>query len=153
MRDESKQLRETVQGSYFKVEDIDKEISRLEARIAHEGLDLTEEKRVMEQIRALNKSRAAVKEYSVKASSVEAKVSGMDDLDARLKELNAKLDKITADRDAERKNIGVMLGKANEETADIPALIAERKAISEVITHLREELSNVRDNWKKINDT
>jgi len=152
IRDESKQLRETVQGSYFKVEDIDKEIARLEARIAHEGLDLTEEKRVMEQIRSLNKSRAAVKEFSVKATSMEAKVSGMEDLDASLKALNAKLDKITAEKEAERKNIGAMLGKANEETSDIPALIAERKAISQVITHLREELSNVRDNWKKVKD-
>lgn len=66
MRDETRQLKETVQGSYFKVEDIDKEINRLEARIAHEGLDLSEEKRVMDQIRSLKRSRDNVAQFQKK---------------------------------------------------------------------------------------
>lgn len=66
MRDEARQLKEAIQGSYFKVEDIDKEVARLEARIAHESLELQEEKRIMEQIKALKKSRDLVKEHQAK---------------------------------------------------------------------------------------
>ena len=46
------------------VEQIDEAIAQLEHRVQHSSLTLNEEKKVLEDIRALTKSRAAVGQYS-----------------------------------------------------------------------------------------
>lgn len=85
-------------------------------------------------------------------NKAEVETSGQEELDAKLKELNAKLDENTAAREAESKKLQAVVNKASEEAADIPTLVAERKAVSEVIRVLKEELAKIRDEWKERNN-
>lgn len=76
------------------VEDIDTHIAELEHRISHDSLSLNEEKRVLEQIKALRKSRATIGELTSKVSQLEADSSAVDGLRDGIKGLDDAIDKV-----------------------------------------------------------
>jgi uncharacterized coiled-coil DUF342 family protein len=109
------------------VEQIDEAIAGLEHRVQHSSLSLNEEKKVLEDIRALTKSRAAVGQYSGKLDALAQDDSTRGELSTSLKSLDEELGKIRAREDVLRAELAAMRASEADAGADFPALLQERE--------------------------
>jgi uncharacterized coiled-coil DUF342 family protein len=152
MKNAARALKDQV-GSLAKLEDVDKEIARLEAKLAHEGFaNLDQEKRVVGQIADLKRVKDNMRANAAKVGAV-GDLGSIEALEAELKARDAKLDAITKERDGLMARLNEVRDAASATVADIPTLIQERKGLSEVIKVLREELNRLRDEWKQKNNS
>jgi len=137
---------------FHTIEAVDREIAKLEETHAHTTMSLNEEKKLIAQIKDLNKSRETVREYA----EAQGKISGDDGVrKSIIDRLRAKDDAITAVK-SEQNGFRGELNAAKEEGdkafSDVPKLQEERNACYEVIKARREEIRALRAEFKKAED-
>ncbi|OUS43808.1 hypothetical protein BE221DRAFT_78638 [Ostreococcus tauri] len=140
-------------GSKFLTnEAIDAEITRVENKLAHETMPLSEEKRLIDVIKGLNKSRDGVKSYAEKqavaAAHEVARKSQMDKIkakDAEINSIKAEQSKIRATLDGDK-------SKIDEKNADVPSLTEEKNAVYQEIKKVREDINKLYAEQKIIED-
>lgn len=133
---------------YTSVEKIDEQIAKLEDMQQHSSLSIAEEKKVVENIRALRASRASVAEYAGKLTQLDTDDSARSAAMDRLKALDEKLNGIKAQMDKCREELEALREKENAGNSDIPALKAEREEAREIINALYEKKRQIWGDYK-----
>ena len=137
---------------FHTIEAVDREIAKLEETHAHTTMSLNEEKKLIAQIKDLNKSRETVREYA----EAQGKISGDDGVrKSIIDRLRAKDDAITAvksEQNGFRGELNAAKEKGDTAFSDVPKLQEERNACYEVIKARREEIRALRAEFKKAED-
>jgi len=137
---------------FHTIEAVDREIAKLEETHAHTTMSLNEEKKLIAQIKDLNKSRETVREYA----EAQGKISGDDGVrKSIIDRLRAKDDAITAvksEQNGFRGELNAAKEKGDKAFSDVPKLQEERNACYEVIKARREEIRALRAEFKKAED-
>jgi uncharacterized coiled-coil DUF342 family protein len=129
---------------FTSVEQIDEAIVRLEERMSHTSLTLSEEKRVLEDIKALKKSRTAVSQYSDKLEQLASDSTHRDEISGGIKGMDEQLNRIKAREEELRAELAVMRAKDEETTVDFSALMQERDECREVSKAAYEKIKDLR---------
>jgi len=129
---------------YTTVEQIDEAIQKYEDRVQHSSLSLSEEKKILDDIRKLKASRAAVGDYSSKLESLAQDDTTRSGIQAEIKALDEGINKVRAEEDVLRKELADLREKEQDKNSDIPALIAERDECREVCKQAYEKIKDLR---------
>ena len=137
---------------FTSVEAVEKETARLEAAIAHTTVSLNEEKKMVAQIKELNKSKDLVRSYV----EAQGKISGDDGsrkaIIDRLKAKDGEIDAVKAEQTTLRGALTAAKQKEDKAVSDVPKLNDERNALYETIKANREKIRALRDAHKKKED-
>ncbi|KAG7667236.1 hypothetical protein NADE_002968 [Nannochloris sp. 'desiccata'] len=142
VRNSLKELKSNMK--YTTVEQIDEAIQKYEERVQHSSLSLNEEKKILDDIRKLKASRAAVGEYSSKLESLAQDDTTRNGIQAEIKALDEGINKVRAEEDVLRKELADLREKEQDKNSDIPALIAERDECREVCKQAYEKIKDLR---------
>lgn len=126
------------------VEDIEKEIDKLEDEIQHSTLSLTEEKKLLEEIRKLKSSRSLVGQYNEKLNSLSQEDSNRAELQSSLKQADAQLNDIKKEEEKLRSELSELRTKEQETSEDFSSLIKERDECREVCKQAYEKIKDLR---------
>ena len=133
-------------------ESIDAEIARIDHKISHETMSLTEEKKLVDQIKTLNKNRDFVKEYAEKQAQINDFESARKTFSERIRAKDAEINALKADQAKIRSILDASKSKDDAANADVPKLIEEKNVAYEVIKATREEMRVLREAHKKEED-
>ena len=150
MRADAKALKEKL--SIVKVERIDEEVAKLEHQLGHTSLSLNEEKRKIEQIGQLRKSREFVAEYDAKMSKVSEDESARQDVFARMKAKDAEINALKVVEAEAKKELDDQRKQEDEKMADVPAMAEERNATYTELKEVGEQMRALRDDFRKEED-
>ena len=134
-------------------ESIDKEIDRIESKLSHETMPLAEEKRLIEQIKSLNKNRDLAREYVEKQAIITAHDAARKGCLDRIRAKDAEINSIKAEQGKIRSKLNEVKSKDDAANADVPALNEEKSAAYEEIKATREQINKLRAEQKKIEDS
>ncbi|KAH9530454.1 hypothetical protein CY35_20G002000 [Sphagnum magellanicum] len=137
---------------YVRVEQIDEEIKKLEYRLSHTSLTLQEEKKVLQQIKDLTKSRDFVKDYTNQMENMSHDEGSRSALVEKIKEKDQLLNSLKDQEQQQRKILADIREKEASQTVDIPALIDERNAAFEKMKALRDEVKELRAEFQAKED-
>lgn len=129
---------------FVKAEQIDEEVKRLEYKMHHTSLSLQEEKKLMQQIKELVKSREGVKDYNERLSQITEDEGSRGVHLEKIKALVLLLTKLKAQQEDQRKVIADIKDRETSEGVDIPALYEERNAAINKTRALRDEVKELR---------
>lgn len=147
-RAEARSLRENLQ--YSRVEQIDEETKKLEYRLTHTSLTLQEEKKVLQQMKDLGKSRESVKDYNEKVEKTSQDDGLRSNLIENIKEKDKLLNSLKAQEQQQRNVVAEIKEKEASNAINVPALIEERNAAYDRIKALRDEVKELRTEfWAK----
>ena len=149
-RAETRALRDNLQ--YSRVEQIDEEIKKLEYRHAHTSLTLQEEKKVLQQMKELAKTRDIVKDYNDKVEKSSQDDASRTALVEQIKEKDKLLNSLKAQEQQQVKVVAEIREKEASQAVNIPALIDERNTAFERIKVLRDEVRELRTEFKAKED-
>lgn len=151
LREEAKGMRDKL--SFVKVEQIDDEIAKLEHKMTHTTINIDEERRTVEQIKQLRKSRDLVKVYNERLDRLHEDDSQrrhiMDQIRAKDQDLNQNKE----EEGEQRQILEGVRAKEDAETADIPGLVTERNESYEIVREGREAVRTLRTEFKALEDT
>ena len=133
-------------------ESIDAEIARIDHKISHETMSLTEEKKLVDQIKKLNKNRDFVKEYAEKQAQINDFELARKTFSEGIRAKDAEINAVKADQAKIRSILDASKSKDDAANADVPKLIEEKNAAYEVIKATREEIRVLREAHKKEED-
>ena len=150
VREEANAMR--AQSKFLTNASIDQEIARIDGKLAHETMPLAQEKKLVEQIKSLNKSRDLVREYEEKQALITAHDARRKAFMDRIKAKDAEINSIKAEQAKLRAQLNEVKSKDDAANADVPKLIEEKNAAYEVIKAKREEINRLRAKQKKIED-
>lgn len=146
MRQEARSLRD--QLPYVRVEEIDEEIKKIDYKIAHTSLTSQEEQRLIKQVNNMRKSRDFVFEYTAKTEKLSTDESSRSALFQKIKEKDQILNGIKKQQEEERKQIEALKEKETTQLSDIPALIEEKNAAFDKIRSLKDQISEIRNDFQ-----
>jgi hypothetical protein len=149
-RAEARSLRENL--PYSRMEHIDEEVKKLEYRLTHTSLTLQEEKKALQQIKDLNKSREVVKEYNDKVEKSTQDEGLRSTLIENIKEKDKLLNSLKTQEQQQKKVVGEIREKQAASAINVPALIEERNAAYDRIKVLREEVKELRGEFRAKED-
>ena len=150
VREEANTMRTT--SKFLTNEAIDAEIARVEHRLSHENMPLSEEKKLVEKIKSLNKNRDVVHVYAEKQAVITAHDVTRKQCMERIRAKDAEINGIKAEQAKIRSKLNEVKSKEDATTADLPTLHEEKTAAYEVIKATREEINKLRAEQKKIDD-
>lgn len=150
LKEESLALKQKVR--FFKVEDIDREIAKLEESIAHTTMPLNEEKKIMSQIKELGKSREFVKDFNDAQNKISEQEGIRKAIVERLRGKDVDINGVKAEQQGYRAVLDETRSKEDAAMADIPKLQNERNKCYETIKAKREEIRRLRTEFKKAED-
>lgn len=137
-----RELRSTVKFS--SLEGIDAAIKALESRQSHDSLSLSEEKRVIEEIARLKKSRASIGQLAEASQKLEAGDAQRGDMVSDLKSLDQRIDALKA-REAElRSQLDGLRAKEGDKGDQYPALQQEEVDCREVCKAAYKKMVDLR---------
>ena len=139
-------------SKFLTSESIDAEIARIDHKISHETISLTEEKKLVDQIKTLNKNRELVKEYAEKQAQVNNFELARKTFTERIRAKDTEINALKADQAKIRSTLDASRSKDDAANADVPKLIEEKNAAYEVIKATREEMRILREAHKKEED-
>jgi uncharacterized coiled-coil DUF342 family protein len=142
IRNSLKELKSSMK--YTTVDQIDEAIQKYEERVQHSSLSLNEEKKILDDIRKLKASRAAVGDYSSKLESLTQDDTTRSGIQAEIKTLDEGINKVRAEEDVLRKELADLREKEQDKNSDVPALIAERDECREVCKQAYEKIKDLR---------
>ena len=149
-RAEARSLRENMQ--YSRVEQVDEEIKKLEYRHTHTSLTLQEEKKVLQQMKDLAKTRDVVKDYNEKIEKSSQDDASRTSLIEQIKEKDKLLNSLKSQEQQQVKVVAEIKEKEASQAINIPALIEERNAAYERIKVLRDEVKDLRTEFRAKED-
>lgn len=148
LRNELKSMKDKL--NFVKVNDIESEIKRIEDRMAHTTLSLDEEKRLVGQLTALNKSRDVVKSFGSRQEQLSIDEAARKETVDQLKAQDAVLNEIKAREGVLQQQLQAAKKKEESANGDLPNLIAEREGCIENIKATRSEIRKLRDSFKEL---
>lgn len=157
-QDEAIKKQKAAVGRFTSNESIDEEIRRIEDYMAHNSINLKEEKDCMLQIKELNKKRDEVKHLEVMEGKRGdgAQAMSLPDLFEARKTVDAKLDVLRAQEKEQVEAMNALREKSqNKESSErFEKLLAERKVIRDKISEsigqireMRKEFGEADDKW------
>jgi len=149
-RAETRALRENL--PYSRMEQIDEETKKLEYRLTHTSLTLQEEKKVLQQMKDLTKSREVVKDYNDKVEKTSQDDSLRTTLIENIKEKDKVLNSLKAQEQQQRKVLAEIKEREASQAINVPALIEERNAAYDRIKVLRDEVKELRTEFRAKED-
>lgn len=149
-RAEARALRENL--PYTRVEQIDEKTKSLEYRLAHTSLSLQEEKKVLQQIKELTKSREGVKDYNDKVEKTSQDDGLRTTLIENIKEKDKLLNSLKAQEQEQKKVISEIKEKEAAQAINVPALLDERNTAYDRIKVLRDEVKELRTEFRAKED-
>jgi len=129
------------------VEQIDEEIAKVEYRMAHMTLTLGEEKKAVQQIRDLGKSKEFVKEYTERMDRISADESSRGGILAKMKEKDEQLNQLKAQEQQHKAAIDALWAKSRT-SLDVPALVEERERKHAEIKVHRERIKALHNDFR-----
>ena len=150
LKEETKSIKEKL--TFVKVEQIDDEISKLEARISHTTMSIDEERKTVEHIKQLRKSREMVKLYNDRLEKLQGDDSIRRAIVERIKEQDNIINENKALEAKQKQVLDAIRAKEDAQVADIPALANERNEAYEIIREAREAVRNLRAQFKQKED-
>ena len=150
LREESRSIKEKLQ--FVKVEQIDDEIAKLESRISHTTLSIDEERKTVEQIKQLRKSREIVKMYNDTLDKLQEDDSQRRAIMDRMRQQDAVINENKALEQKQKQVLDEIRAKEDAQVADIPALANQRNESYEIIREAREAVRNLRTEFKQKED-
>jgi uncharacterized coiled-coil DUF342 family protein len=142
VRNSLKELKSNMK--FTTVEQIDEAIQKYEERVQHSSLSLNEEKKILDDIRKLKTSRAAVGDYSNKLESLAQDDTTRSGIQSEIKALDEGINKVRAEEDVLRKELADLREKEQDKNSDVPALLAEREECREVCKQAYEKIKDLR---------
>ncbi|XP_052167505.1 proton pump-interactor BIP103 [Oryza glaberrima] len=143
-RDENNAIRAQGAGICSSIEELEKSIKRLNDRISHESIPLDEEKRLIKQIRELEKTRPKVISTSANRAQIQDTVVERDAIQDQVKIIGEGIDGVKKERQAVRSKIKVLedelkaidmeMGSLQE---DLTAATARKDKAHESLVQLR----------------
>ena len=137
---------------YVSVAQVDEAVARLEDKMAHTTMSLNDEKKIIQQLSDLKKSRQFVQQYSAVKDAAAGDAGGREGAMARVKAVNEKIKALKQREDAQKKEIEAIREKVGGEKDDIPDLIKEKQAKWEMIVQCREAQDKLWEDFKKKED-
>eukprot|EP00958_Prasinococcus_capsulatus_P001101 scaffold101_cov373-Prasinococcus_capsulatus_cf.AAC.3 len=150
MRNQVRSIKEKL--SFMRVEQIDEEIQKLEYKMQHSSLSIQEEKRIVSQIKDLNKSRDFVKEYNDKMEKINEDEGMRKEIKERFAEKDAALNALKAQEMAQRRVIDDIKQKEEAEVADVPSLTEEKSSLFMQIKEKRGLIRKLRNEFYQKED-
>jgi len=155
--DEQIQKQKAAIGRFTSNEMIDEEIRRIEDHMAHNTMDLKQEKAYMLEIKELNKKRDEVKaleQMEGKRSSSGGKVLSLPELFEARKKVDEKLDVLRAQEKTAVEQMNAIREKTQDRSSSerFEKLLAERKEIRDKIGEKIAEIRVLRDEFQKVDD-
>lgn len=129
------------------MEQIDEEIAKVEYRMAHMTLTLGEEKKAVQQIRDLTKSKEFVKEYTERMDRISADETSRGAILAKMKEKDEQLNQFKAQEQAQKAAIDALWAKSRT-SLDVPALVEERERKHAEIKVHRERIKAIHNDFR-----
>lgn len=139
MRADARSLRDKL--PYVRVEQIDEEIKKMEYRMTHTSLSLQEEKKLLQQVKDLSKSRDFVKDYNDRLEQITQD-------EGKIREKDRVLNNLKAKQEEQRKVLAQIKEQDASQALDIPALIEERNGAFEKLKALREQMKEVKAEFR-----
>ncbi|KAM0834661.1 hypothetical protein ACQ4PT_063456 [Festuca glaucescens] len=121
-RDENNSMRAESAGLCSSLEELEQEIKRLEHRIAHESIPFDEEKRLIKEIKNLEKTRPKVSSNAAKRAKLQDTVVERDAIQDQVKIIGEGLDGVKKDRQEVRSKIKVLEDELKVVDAEYQAL-------------------------------
>lgn len=149
-REELKAARGTLR---FRSEgEIDAECARLEAMIAHSTMPLAEEKKLLLQIKELQKQKGDVAGVADRQAKLNDGDEGRKALVDRIKAKDAEVEAVKAQKNALQAQLQAQRSKEEALVGDLPALQAEREATWTALQATRAAQRQLRDQHKAAED-
>uniref|UniRef100_A0A453KNF1 Proton pump-interactor 1 n=1 Tax=Aegilops tauschii subsp. strangulata TaxID=200361 RepID=A0A453KNF1_AEGTS len=144
-RDENNAMRAESAGLCSSLEELEHEIKRLNHRISHESISLDEEKRLIKEIKTLEKTRPKVSSNAAKRAKMQDTVVERDAIQDQVKIIGDGIDGVKKERQAVRSKIKVLddeMRVVDGEIAllqeDLNAATARKDKAYESLTELRK---------------
>mmetsp|Transcript_1225 Transcript_1225/g.4061 ORF Transcript_1225/g.4061 Transcript_1225/m.4061 type:complete len:483 (+) Transcript_1225:124-1572(+) len=150
LREESRTIRDGL--PYSRVEDINAEISRLEDSIQHTTMTLNEEKRLMQRIKDLSRSREQVRQYHERLGKITEEEQYRKGIIERIRAKDQEINALKAEQAELRKLLDSARNKEEAEVADVPSLSAERNKCAELLRETRSQIRTMRVEFKAKED-
>ncbi|KAL3680985.1 hypothetical protein R1sor_023941 [Riccia sorocarpa] len=150
MRADARSLREKL--PYVRVEQIDEEIKKLEYRMTHTSLTLQEEKKLLQQVKDLTKSRDFVKDYNERMELITLDEASRAEMVQKIREKDELLSGLKARQEEQRKLMARLKERDAAQAVDIPVLIEERNNAFEKTKALREKVKEIRAEFRARED-
>jgi hypothetical protein len=149
-REELKAARGTLR---FRSEgEIDAECARLEATIAHSTMPLAEEKKLLLQIKELQKQKGDVAGVADRQAKLSDGDEGRKALVDRIKAKDGEVEAVKAQKNALQAQLQAQRSKEEALVGDLPALQAEREATWTALQAARAAQRQLRDQHKAAED-
>ncbi|CAD7700831.1 unnamed protein product [Ostreobium quekettii] len=133
---------------YATVEDIDGQISRLEAELNGGALSPVEEERKVRQIKDLAQSRATVKSYHERLEKMQEDDRMRDELGRRVVGADERLDALKGEMASERGRVGELHAARDDDGAEEARLREEKEECWTIMQALRAKRDAIRDEYR-----
>ena len=153
-RDSARAQQKTIKDKckFVSVAQVDEAVARLEDKMSHTTMSLNDEKKIMQQISELKKSRQFVQQYSAVKDAAAGDVGGREGAMTRVKALNEKIKGLKQREEAQKKDIEAIREKVGVEKDNIPDLIKEKSANWETLQQCKAARNKLWEEYKKKED-
>ena len=135
-------------SSLSQVEQIDEEVKKLEYRLHHSSLSLQEEKKLLQQIKDLGKTREFVRDYNERMDKISADESSRGGLLQIIKEKDDQIAALRKQEAEQRAAIEAVRTKARAQGSEVPALLEEKNRLFEENRGGKEQIWKARQEFK-----
>lgn len=150
LRNETKAIKDKL--SFVRIEQIDEEINKLERKISHTTMALDEERKTLDNIKQLRKSREMVKAYNERLERLQEDDSIRRSIVDRMKSKDLAINEIKAMENQQRAILEEIRMKEDQEVSSIPALANERNESYEIVREAKEAIRQLRTEFKARED-
>jgi len=139
-------------GKFHTVDAVESEIARVERTLGHTTMPIQEEKKMVNAIKDLTKSKELVREYQEMAAKVNAGEERRKLASERVKAKDAEITAVKAAIATVKSSLEETRSREEKSVSDVPAMQEERNACYEIIKAKREEIRKLRASFKKKED-
>lgn len=137
---------------FSNVEDIDKELKKLQRLQETTSMSLSEEKKLIKEMDALQKSKKLVADLQVKEGSIEDAREARKLISAEISAKDKEIDAVQEEIDVVSEEIRKMSEKETDKRDSMKALFAERDALRQKVNDILAEKDAVRDEYREKNN-
>jgi len=137
---------------FSNVQDIDKELKRLQRLQETTSMSLGEEKRLIKEMDALQASKKLVADLQVKESSIEDTKEARKLISAEIGAKDKEIDAVQAQIDVISAEITKMSEKESDKRDGMKALFAQRDALRQQVNDILKEKDALRDAYRENNN-
>jgi len=134
------------------VESVEKEIKNLMNRQESISMSLTEEKRLLKEIDALQQSKLILAELKTKDAGIDSAKEQRKNIAEEMKAKDKEIDAVQVDIDVKQKIVDAMKDTETEARKNLNALKSQREEIRKEIGDFIDNRNTLRDGFREAND-